>query len=280
MSSKNYQIMLLLFIVISVVFVSGSKINEGMVGYPREFDYASQKAKMDKFNFINDLKDGSNKGDYGEIMELIEEIRRDILDYNVCYSTQGEAEFKGELGATTSWQQDDYTTRGGETCKAYKAATGTTQAIKKGLIDTKIATLATNTTAFLARMETDYDKMPDTDIAKLLGITDAVFTTSYGGWRTQVSSPYSVGGKTATVQTDTLNPKQIALRQAIVKRLSDQSESIKTTRAELDMKLGELNQVGNSNAIVSKQTMDSTVYASLLWTVLATTLIAYLVSTA
>jgi hypothetical protein len=278
MSSKNYQIMLLLFIVISVVFVSGSKMNEGMIGYQREFDYASQKAKMDKFNFINDMNDGSNKGDYGEIMELIEEIRRDILDYNVCYSTQGEAEFKGELGAKTSWQQDDYTTRETKSCKQYKD--GTTQAVNKGVIDGKITLLATKINAFSAKMSTDYVKMPDSDIAKLLGIQNSDFAALYGGWRTQVSSPYSSGGKSATVQTDTLNPKQIALRQAIVKRLSDQSEDIKAKRVELDMKLGELNQVGNSNAMVTKQTMDSTVYASLLWTVLATTLIAYIVSTA
>jgi hypothetical protein len=253
-------------------------MNEGMIGYQREFDYASQKAKMDKFNFINNMNDGSNKGDYGEIMELIEEIRRDILDYNVCYSTQGEAEFKGELGAKTSWQQDDYTTREIKSCKQYKD--GTTQAVNKGVIDGKITLLATKINAFSSKMSNDYVKMPDSDIAKLLGIQDSAFAALYGGWRTQVSSPYSSGGKSATVQTDTLNPKQIALRQAIVKRLSDQSEDIKAKRVELDMKLGELNQVGNSNAMVSKQTMDSTVYASLLWTVLATTLIAYIVSTA
>jgi hypothetical protein len=279
MSSKNYQIMLLLFILISVVFVSGSKMNEGMVGYERTFDYESEKAKMDRFNFINDTT-GSNgsKGQYGEIMELIEIIRRDILDYNVCFSEKGEAEFKGASGATTSWQNDEYTTSEGISCKAYKS--GSTRATKKGLIDAKINQLATKIRVFQTKMGTDYVKMPDSDIAKLLGIQDSEFTTLYGGWRTQISSDYNVAGKTSDVKTDSLNPKYIALRQAIVARLSDQSNAIKETRAELDMKLGELNQVGNSNAMVTKMTMDSTVYASLLWTVLATTLIAYIVSTA
>jgi hypothetical protein len=269
MSSKNYQIMLLLFILISVVFVSGSKMNEGMDGgYVRTFDYASQKAKMEKFNFINDMSDGSNNGDYGEIMELIEEIRRDILDYHVCFSTQGEAEFKGVVGAQTSWQNNEYLTREGQTCNRYKSSS--TQVIKKGLIDAKINQLTTKITDFQTKMGIDYAKMPDTEIAKLLGIQDSEFTTRFGGWRTQIS----------TNNTDTLNPKQIALRQAIVDRLSDKSDAIQMTRAELDMKLGELNQVGNSNAMVTKMTMDSTIYASLLWTVLATTLIAYIVSTA
>jgi hypothetical protein len=68
------------------------------------------------------------------------------------------------------------------------------------------------------------------------------------------------------------------LRREIVSKLQAESRSIKSRRAQLDSDLAELNQLGNSQAMINKMTMDSTVYASLIWSVLATSLIAYLVT--
>jgi hypothetical protein len=84
-------------------------------------------------------------------------------------------------------------------------------------------------------------------------------SSKYDGWRTDKT-------------------KSDALRVAVLSILSDKNIQVKELRVDLDNKLAELNQVANSSASVNKMTMDSTIYASLLWTVLATTLIAYVVS--
>ena len=58
-------------------------------------------------------------------------------------------------------------------------------------------------------------------------------------------------------------------------QLSEKHSKIQKIRNDLDVKLGELNMVENSQAAFNKLHMDSTVYATLLWTALATSLLFF-----
>jgi hypothetical protein len=60
-----------------------------------------------------------------------------------------------------------------------------------------------------------------------------------------------------------------------IEKLSEKHSNIQKLRNELDVKLGELNMVENSQAAFNKLHMDSTVYATLLWTALATSLLFF-----
>ena len=346
MSTRNYQILLLLFILIAVIFVSGNKIHEGY--YTRQFNYAEQKNKMDQYEtLLFNKEQNGTKSKYGEIMDLIVEIQRDILDHNVCFSTEGHSDFKGVVGeSATSYQNTEYKTRTGQTCTEYKTAPAScpayntassanfnkptacsefdmtstgisqpcyaaiweqtgcttppsviadqewprTQTLKRLMYDvydwstmtdtehrrgcygpiscdtidnrkttitSKIVELTKKIEAFKTSLENDYVQISDLDLAGILG--SETLNVKYTGWRTDKT-------------------KSNALRVAVLSELSKKSTQVKELRVDLDNKLAELNQVANSKAAVNKMTMDSTIYASLLWTVLATTLIAYLVS--
>ena len=284
MSNTHYQIMLLLFLILVVVYVSGCKLHEGI--YERKFDHKDYTDKQAKYDFIYDKVDAAGAttdGDYTTIMKKIHEIERDILDFSVCNATTGG----------TSNKMDDYKliheTRTGGKC---------TSALTKVKIQEKITALTTSIAAFNVKLGTAGSTVTDLEIAKILadfptpGTNNPSLSSVYNGWSNPNDSPFSIPGADATnltvktarsnstdVQLRNLSDKQIALRADIISKLSSKSNKIKTDRAQLDLKLMELNQLGNSQAGVNKMTMDSTVYASLIWSVLATSLIAYLVTT-
>jgi hypothetical protein len=60
-----------------------------------------------------------------------------------------------------------------------------------------------------------------------------------------------------------------------IDEISEKHSNIQKLRNELDVKLGELNMIENSQAAFNKLHMDSTVYATLLWTALATSLLFF-----
>ena len=284
MSNTHYQIMLLLFLILVVVYVSGCKLHEGI--YERKFDHKDYTDKQAKYDFIYDNVDAAGAttdGDYTTIMKKIHEIERDILDFSVCNATTGG----------TSNKMDDYKliheTRTGGKC---------TSALTKVKIQEKITALTTSIAAFNTKLGAAGSTVTDLEIAKILadfpvpGTNNPSLSSVYNGWSNPNDSTFSIPGaagqltvKTASsnstddVLSRNLSDAQIALRANIISKLSSKSNKIKTDRAQLDLKLMELNQLGNSQAGVNKMTMDSTVYASLIWSVLATSLIAYLVTT-
>lgn len=59
------------------------------------------------------------------------------------------------------------------------------------------------------------------------------------------------------------------------KELEDKQKKISKMRNQIDKELNELNEYENSIAFSKKKTLDSTIYASLLWTTAATILILF-----
>jgi hypothetical protein len=59
------------------------------------------------------------------------------------------------------------------------------------------------------------------------------------------------------------------------KELKDKQKRIAKMRTQIDKELNELNEYENSIAFSKKKTLDSTIYASLLWTTAATILILF-----
>ena len=286
MTNTQYQIMLLLFLILVVVYLSGCKLHEGLYPEDREFDYADYRTKQDKYGFIYDTttSSGTANGDYAKIMYRIKEIEQDILDYMVCNAGPSGTndDFKNIYQPTT------HRTRDGGKCSDFT--------LTKAQIEAKIGTATTPNTLsyeiaeFNKKLVASGSTVSDSEIAKIFNQT--TLPTKYSSWATPSSTRFTTPGAdntTLTVKTASdanddlelqdLSAKHKLLRSDIVKELSDKSTKIKALRSKLDSDLAELNQLGNSQAMVNKTTMDSTVYASLIWSVLATSLIAYLVTT-
>ena len=285
MTNTQYQIMVLLFLILVVVYLSGCKLNEGM--YSREFDYTNYKNDQGEYDFIYDVTTPAgttSDGDYAKIMAQIKEIQRDILDFTICKAgpSGSNADFKDKY-------QVDYTTGSGGKCNEFN--------ITKAQIEAKIGnsttpnTLAYNIAEFNRKQRSARTTITELDIAKIFDKDATSLPSKYSGWATPSKTRFETAGAEntmLTVQTAS-NPDEFLelhdlsenhkrLRREIVSKLQAESRSIKSRRAQLDSDLAELNQLGNSQAMINKMTMDSTVYASLIWSVLATSLIAYLVT--
>ena len=271
MSNTHYQIMLLLFLIIVVVYVSGCKLHEGI--YVRKFNHADYTTQQAKYDFIYDKVDAAGattEGDYTKIMNKIHEIEHDILDFSVCNAPTS--------GTSQDWDayKPTHETRTGGKCA---------NALTKGEIGVKITALTGLITAFKANLGTAGSTVTDLEIAKILDPNAAELDAKYHGWGPRKQTPQNteVTVKTASSATDVelqdFSDNLKKLRVDIDKSLKYKSNQIKEDRTQLDSDLAELNQLGNSQAGVNKMTMDSTVYASLIWSVLATSLIAYLVTT-
>jgi hypothetical protein len=63
-----------------------------------------------------------------------------------------------------------------------------------------------------------------------------------------------------------------------IQQLITSHKKIQKKRNELDVKIKELNASQGSHSMISKMSLDSTVYASLLWTTIATALIYFTVT--
>jgi len=281
--------MLLLFLILVVVYLSGCKLHEGLYPEDREFDYADYQTKQGKYDFIyNTTTSGgtTSNGDYMKIMARITEIEQDILDFTVCNA--GPSGTNDDFKNT--YQTTQHTTRDGKKCSAFT--------LTKAQIQAKIGTAMTpNTLAydiaeFNKKLGSAGSTVSDIEIAKIFDPDATSLPAKYTTWATPSETRFTTPGaenteltiKTASDPTEDLKLQDLSskhklLRKDIVDELDNKSTTIKALRAKLDSDLAELNQLGNSQAMVNKMTMDSTVYASLIWSVLATSLIAYLVTT-
>lgn len=331
MSNTNYQIILLLFIILSVVFVSGNKIQEG---YDRKFDYTASKGRLDKFE--------AKYAKYPEIVDAIMDAKEKLRDYDICKSTGGDTAFMTQKGILCTGSGNTASDR--ETALNVSIAnittlinnfknaganypgkldnndilsmSGTTNLSRysnwdnpiqvtaddytyndfefKGYINGTTLTVTTRPTQDKQLTEGDYitgtGVNPNTKIV-------AIVTDTTGSYTCTVSPSQTVGAMTNPItmrarrkipmmhpdntnfKTTTLAPGYINLKNDIKSHLENSSRKVKQRRADLDNKMSELYQVGSSTAADNARNMDSTAYASILWTVTATALIGYLITT-